>query len=101
MGKSICKLYSHVYFIYLFNFISCGSSTGGSSSDTGTALVMDQVSAVPLINGQSQTFYIYAANNGTSTMSNIEWIIDGQEVVSNPNMVQRAKCRGDISMDRI
>lgn len=63
--------------------ISCSSGSCNNSDNKHYNLVVDNSSAVPLINGKKQPFYIYIKNTGTGNATNLKWTINELSSSSN------------------
>ncbi len=67
-------LCSFIVAISLYGCGGSGTSRSGSSGSGGVlTLNVDQMSPVPLVNGNPQNFYMYATNYGTTQLSNLSW----------------------------
>lgn len=89
---------------FLTFFLSACSGGGSQSASGDTAavvpdqpinqtgsLLIDQMSPIPLINGNSQTFYVYVSNVGQSDVSGLTWsLVTPQEASTNSAKTQNS-----------
>lgn len=73
---------------------STSSTSGAASSST---LLVGQVSPVPLISGNPQTFYVYATNTGKTTISDLIWSVTAQSFESAANY-KKVSTTNDINL---
>lgn len=71
----------HYFIILIFmalGLTACGGHSGGSSNPSISKIQIDQVSQIPLINGTTQQFYVYATNVGNVNVSHMDWTIQAE-----------------------
>lgn len=82
---------------------ACGGGGGGSSGggttpvDGNLTLNVDQMSSVPLVNGNPQAFYMYVTNYGTAQLSDLSWSATLQSTSSASNSGILAKLKTQVS----
>jgi len=77
--------------------VNCDDNAAGNGT---YKLVVDNTSPVPLVNGESQLFYVFVSNIGTGVANNLTWSVSNGNTTSS-NLFSRIKqvFKSDVASD--